>query len=500
MGRLRANIIANLAGQGWRAAMSLAFVPVYISKLGVEAYALIGLYASLQAWLFLIDMGLRPTLIREMARYSAGGHNEQSIRDLLRSAEVIAGALCMVVALGFWAASGWLAANWLNSETLPVESVAPAMALMGFVAAVQVMESLYAGCIAGLERQVLQNLVTSLMATARGAGGAVVVMLFPGDVLGFFQWQGLVAVVAALLTGGVLYGLLPKAARRPRFSLNAVREVRSYASGMAAITVLTLLLTQIDKVLLARLLPLEIFAHYLLAGLVASSLYYLYGPVVSAFYPRLTALVSAGGCEEDLRRTYHRGAQLVTVLAGSAAAILIMFPDFLLTLWTGNQALALETGPILSLLAAGALLNGLMALPYHLQLAHGWVSLTIGTNSVAVGVVIVALLVFVPRYGVEAAAWVWFVLNLGYVTVGVWLMHRRLLTDAKWGWYLSDVGLPLVGMMSVAWCLRQVFPVDGSPVIMVGALFASGVAIIGVGALLASEIWRLIVPLARGRG
>jgi hypothetical protein len=51
---LRANLIANYLGQGWTAVMGLAFVPMYIHYLGMEAYGLIGLFAVMQAWMSLL--------------------------------------------------------------------------------------------------------------------------------------------------------------------------------------------------------------------------------------------------------------------------------------------------------------------------------------------------------------------------------------------------------------------------------------------------------------
>jgi hypothetical protein len=52
--------------------MGLAFIPLYIKYHGIEAYGLIGLFALLQAWLGLLDMGMTPILGREMARFTGG--------------------------------------------------------------------------------------------------------------------------------------------------------------------------------------------------------------------------------------------------------------------------------------------------------------------------------------------------------------------------------------------------------------------------------------------
>ena len=87
---LRKNVVANFVGQGWRAIMSLVFLPLYIDYLGMEAFGLIGIFVMLQAWLRLVDLGMRPAVLREMARFTGGEHDAESIRDLLRSIEIVA--------------------------------------------------------------------------------------------------------------------------------------------------------------------------------------------------------------------------------------------------------------------------------------------------------------------------------------------------------------------------------------------------------------------------
>ena len=109
---LRRNVLANFLGQAWGAAMALAFLPLYVQYLGIEAYGLIGLFGALQAWLMLLDAGMSPTLGREMARFTAGARTVQSIRDLLRSLEIVGVIVACTIGAWLWAASGWLARDW----------------------------------------------------------------------------------------------------------------------------------------------------------------------------------------------------------------------------------------------------------------------------------------------------------------------------------------------------------------------------------------------------
>ena len=86
---LKSNLIANWIGQGWIALMGIAFVPLYIKYLGIEAYGLIGFFILLQNGLSIFDMGMSPTLTREMARFTGTEDNTKEIRKLLRSIEII---------------------------------------------------------------------------------------------------------------------------------------------------------------------------------------------------------------------------------------------------------------------------------------------------------------------------------------------------------------------------------------------------------------------------
>lgn len=451
------NVAANYLGYAWRTAINLAFIPVYIRFLGVEAYGLIGVFASLQILFGLLDIGLRPALGREMARATAGAVPGELLRDLLRSIEVISLGTALFTAAVVWAVSGWLADEWVQPEALPRDTIAQAFVLMGLVTGLRFMEGLYTACLVGLQRQVLENGLTSFVAGVRAIGAVGVLMFVSDSILAFFVWQVFVSLLSSLLLGIATYRRLPVGDRGGRLSWPALRSVWQFAAGTLAIMVLSVILTQADKVMLSRLLPLENFGYYALAAVVAGSLTSVTAPIITAFYPRFTHLVASRE-EENLRRAYHQASQLVAVVPGSVAITLIAFAQPLLFAWTDDAGLAAAVAPITAFLVFGTLLNSLMMLPYHLQLAHGWVSLTIRINLVAVLIVIPALLLAVPRFGAVGAAAIWAALNAGYLLIGVGLMHRRLLSDEKWRWYLADNLAPLAAAAAVAILLRTLIP------------------------------------------
>lgn len=464
--------------------MGLAFIPVYIKYLGIEAYGLIGVFAILQAWLALLDMGMTPTLSREMARFSGGAHNAQSIRDLLRSIEIIGFGVAVLVALGIWVASGWLASDWLRTEKLSVDAVAQAFVIMGVVTALRFVENIYRSSIIGLQKQVILNVITSGMATLRGLGAVGVLVWVAPTINVFFVWQGIVSAVTVVIFTVILYQALPATRQGGRFSWSALTNIWRFAAGIMVITFLSFLLMQTDKILLSRLLTLEQFGYYALAAMVANSLYLLATPIDQAFFPRFTALASRKD-QPSLISIYHMGAQLITVFVGATAIILITFGDILLTLWTQDAELAQKIAPLLAILSLGTLFNCFMHIPYQLQLAHGWTRLTIYVNVIAVLFLVPAIFWAAPKYGAVGVAWVWVILNASYILFAVHFMFRRLLTTEKWHWYRQDIAIPLIAAAVTAGIARWLISNDVGALGQFIALLLSSALTLVVAALTA---------------
>jgi O-antigen/teichoic acid export membrane protein len=220
-----------------------------------------------------------------------------------------------------------------------------------------------------------------------------------------------------------------------------------FAGGMTGIAFLVVLLTQVDKVLLSRMLTLQDFGYYSFAAMVAGTLYLLVMPITTALFPRLVERVAQKD-EAALAHAYHQGAQMVSVVSAPVALLLVFHGEGVLYAWSADAALARTSGPILSLLAFGTLLNCLLNVPYQAQLAHGWTSLALKVNVAAVVLLVPALFWVVPHHGALGAAWVWIILNSGYCLVIIGLMHKRILAQEKWRWYGRDVLMPILGAIA----------------------------------------------------
>jgi len=448
MSRLQRNVIANFVGKGWAAVLGLAVVPLYIRILGIEAYGLVGFYITLQAVFAVLDLGLSTTLNRELARFSALPDRAQDMRNLVRTLEVIYWGVAILIGGLVMALSPFIARYWVRAETIPVGTVQLAVMLMGLVLAFQWPFGFYSGGLLGLQHQVLYNVLLVILYTMRYAGVIPVLYFVSPTIEGYFFWQALVSMGVTIAAAIILWRILPLSTKRSTFQRSLLSEVWRFAAGMSGISLSVLVLTQADKVILSRILPLAQFGYYTLAWLVANSLYLLVSPFFMALFPRFTDLAAARETEK-LTLLYHRSSQIVAVMVFPIALGIAFFSREILFFWTGDTVTASNTYSIVTLLILGTGLNGIMNIPYALQLAHGWTKLSLLTNLISIAILIPSLLLLTLFWGAIGAAFMWLLLNGGYILFSIPFMHRRLLVGEKWNWYLNDLGPPFLATFAV---------------------------------------------------
>ncbi len=489
MNPFSSNLIANFTGASWSALVQLACVPLFVRFLGVEAYGLVGFYIMLQASLQVLDLGLSPTMNREMARYSVQPDRSGEARNFVRTLEVGYWAIGIIIGALIFLAAPVIAMHWIKVDALSSDDVQKAISMMGALVALQWPLSLYQGGLMGLQRQVLLNAIR-IVFTTLGSGGAVFILwIVSPTITAFLAWQMLIGAIHLVVITFSLWRSLPDPGRRARFDFVLIRPVLRFASGMTGIAFFSMILIQMDKIVLSKMLSLEMFGYYVLAGVVANGLQLFIAPIFGAIFPRLSALALTGD-EPAIRRLYHQGSQLMAVLVLPAAAVVAVFSFEVVQLWTGSAVVSSNVSPIVTLLIIGTAMNGLMHLPYALQLAYGWTRLGLQLTIAQILFFLPLLLYVTQQYGAIGAAGVWALLSGLYLLIGTPLTHRRLLKGEAMQWLFRDVGLPLVAVLIVVSMARF---------ILAGPLTNFGTIMALISVALATVLAAVsISPLVRG--
>ncbi len=454
--RVRNNIIANYISKGWNVVSVYFFVPIYLQFLGIEAYGLVGFYLVLQAVLTFADMGLTATLSRELARLSGVDGGKVKMSSLVRTIELLYLGISIFLALSIYAFAVPIASSWLNDSTMPLSILVDSIRLMGVAIALEFPARLYMGGLYGLQRQILANSAQIILGIFRSGGAAIVLWQISSSIILFFAWQVLAGLVAVLMLRQILWGNLPgnKMHIKPEFTL--VKSVLPYSLGMAVIAIISIILMQIDKLAISKMISLEALGFYTLANTVAQAPALLSAPISVALFPRLTQLIASGN-EVETARTYHRASQLVASIIFPVGLSIIVFSRELILLWTQSADAANEIYIVTALLVAGSIALAAQSVPFRLALAKGWTNLPISIGIVEIILVVPLLIFLVRQYGMIGAGISWLTLNAIGAPIIVIMLHLRLLKGHALQWFLRDTApyflIPLTIIIFWRWVL-----------------------------------------------
>jgi O-antigen/teichoic acid export membrane protein len=442
------NLMYGLGASAFAALMSLAVVPLYLKFLGVEAYGLVGVSASMTSMFSLLDLGLAPAMSREAARARALGSMEFS-RDLLASLGRVFAAVAIGIAVLAMIAAPFIATNWLAPRQLGIESTTRAVALIGVAIACRWPLGLYTAALYGAERVPQVSVITVVASVCSNGGALALLMWVDQSVEIFFAWQAFIGFLHTLTMRQAAIRAIGRSNSAASL-LEPIRRIWKFSLGATGVSATALILTQVDKVVLSRLLSLESFGEYTIASMVASAIYLLVNPTYNVIYPRLAALTAKSG-QTDVAVLYRAATRTFASLVFPLCSVLAVFAGPLVAAWTGNDLLSRHVAPVISLLAAAVALHSVMYFPYALQLAAGAVHLPLKINAILVMTAVPLMALLAGRFGTIGGALALLLLYSIYVLLGTWMTHRLLLKGLALRWLCVDVGIALaISLLSAA--------------------------------------------------
>lgn len=494
---LKRNILTGYASQIYVTGIGILMVPVYLRYLGAEAYGLVGFFAMLQSWFQLLDMGLSPTLGREVARYRGGAISADALHSLIKTMERLFVAIGAIGALLLVSLSGTITHKWLVIQNLDVAEVQTSVALMGLIVALRWICSIYRSAIGGFEKQAWLNIYNAIIATLRYGLVIPFFILFGATPTLFFKYQLLISILE--LVGLILktYSLKPAGNGYVAWSLAPLRGVAKFSLSIAFTSSAWVLVSQTDKLVLSSLLPLAEYGYFTLAVLVAGGVNLIGGPISQSILPRLARL-QAEGKSEEMIALYRRATKWVCAVVAPVTLTLAFYADRILWAWTGSYETAHMAAPILSLYAIGNGLLTIVAFQYYLQYAKGDLRLHVIGNIVFL-VLLIPLVIWASKnYGAKGAGYVWMAQCATYLLVWSALVHRKFAPPKMHRhWLLMDV-MPSWLVVSVVYLIQsntEILVKSNDRVFEIASLSCLGAMLIAASILTIKELREKICSL-----
>jgi O-antigen/teichoic acid export membrane protein len=432
---VKANAIANIVGSLVTALAIIVATPFYLRYLGGEAFGLVGIFITLVGIASILDMGMTPALARELAKLSAADPNHKDIVSTVRTLEAVYCCAALCAAVIAYNILPLLAVYWLPKTQLSMQIVQTSLQLMGLQLALQLPITFYAGGLMGLQCQTTMNIVNASFAVARALLTVMLLSLDQIDIIGFFQLNVAITAAHLVVIAMTLWSALPKGGGT--FKLRILVHIWPFALSMFGVAVLSALLTQLDKIVLSRILTLEHFGYYVLVWNISMLVIKPATPIFNAFLPKMTQLASINE-EQDLAHAYHQASRLINVLVVPMALVLAALAYPLLVWYSGSSEIASLSSPALVLLILGSACNALMLMPYALTLCYGWARFALVQNALACVVIVPLTWWSSIQWGLTGGAVGWFLVNVGYLAISVPAVHKRYLCAELKNWYIED--------------------------------------------------------------
>jgi O-antigen/teichoic acid export membrane protein len=419
-------------------------LPSYISYLGAESLGLLGFFLMLSGWLQFLDMGMSPAFSRQCSLFKAGALSLIEVRRLLCTLELFFGALAgLIIFMGF-TFSFWLAENWLRPVSLSQSTVAWSIVIMACLVGFRWLSALYRSGLVGLEKQGDVNFITAISATIKFVFVIPYFIFVSSEILSYFQYQLVAGVLELLLYRRSLRTVaLPKCFLSALPTIHILKGVLPFASGVAFTSAISIALTNVDKLILSRILDLKEYGYFSLAVIVAGGLLYFISPVTQIFQPRFSRLV-AKNQHLELQDGFGELTQFVCSLMSGLGFSVALFAEPVLLMWTGSQEVAQHAAPTLFWYVLGNAVIGILTLPYILQFAYGVLRLHV-FGMTALAILLIPLTVWSAiSYGAVGAGRVWFFANLLFLFLWIPMVFKYYGFGSYSRWLAKDVIVPSV--------------------------------------------------------
>ncbi len=394
------SIFTNYAGMVICTIVSFVMTPILIHGLGNFHYGMWVLIASLVDYYGLLDLGVRFTLQRYVAR-SKGANNRDVLNGTLRSALAVAVGMMAIIVPSIVGLAHFLPGVFEvpgSQQALFVR----VLILLGFAFGISLPAKVLAAYLCGLQRFDLYNVA--------GSGTTVVQAVLLVAVLNRGYGIGgcaAVNLVMAALSLAVHVVLVRWADREASFALwharwDEVRELLNFGFYVFLNQLGDVFRFRLDSLVIARWLSIGLVTPFNIAARLIEYFRYIIAAITGPLITEMSTLEGQAQ-DEGLRRLFLRSTKMTALVCLPVGILLCVDGKALIRYWVG-AGFAASSFAVLVVLAIGRTASTMQTPSMALLLARGRKK-ALGWWALSEGVANLALSIYLaPRYGILGVA------------------------------------------------------------------------------------------------
>jgi O-antigen/teichoic acid export membrane protein len=356
---------------------------------------------------------------------------------LIQTTSVIYWVVAVILGLVLALSANWLSRNWITLEELTPHDATFAIQLLALRLFIGWPNAVYINILSGLQRLEVANALR-VVSTTLTIGGGIGILLITESLNTFLWWTIAIALLTLVLHIAACYRYFPGLSLRPRFTLGSVRRVWSFSLDMNVISMLSVLYTQTDRILISRLLPLTVLGYYNAAYTVSNR---GVGSIQTFFSGAMMPSFAEdyGRDRMDLLKLrFEKYSQILIYLTTLPTAIFIFWGYDVLRIWTTPEV-AEAARVALSVFSLGVLFNSAMSTCYILAVATGHTRIPLAINVAGIVVYLPGIYWLITHWDINGAALAWLLLNVYYIFTLLPLTQRRILKANPLEWLVRNM-------------------------------------------------------------
>lgn len=361
----------------------------------------------------------------------------------------------MVILIAVYLASPSLVHAWINVKTTDPQTATTMIRILGISAAVALPRVLYGSLFRGLERMGLNNLI-DVSVSAVQQFGIVVLLPLGATNIGVSSWIAGLATVGTLIYAIVAGRLFGWRSLMPGYSPDAIRRNVLFSGHMTAISLLALVQTQADKVVVSKLLPVADLGLYGFASSTVGRAAIVTSAITQAAFPSLSRLFKTGN-QQELLSQYRKLHDLIMfgTLPLYAGIIFAATPAYTI-LFSANAAQRLLVPT--AFLCFGYLMNAAITMPYLISISVGMPQIASRMNMLALFVVLPLTVALIYLFGLVGAGLSWTFYNAFAMAYLVPRVCKACLDMRPSAWFASFLRVVCLGAIAygLTWVLIAV--------------------------------------------
>lgn len=394
------NTALNFLGLVVPLAVGFLSIPLVVRALGTQRFGILSLVWVVFGYFGLFDLGLGRTATKYISE-ALGREQTERLPGYLWTTVALQAAMGLAAAAALWVAAPVISGRFLNIPAGFVGETVLTLRLVGLSLPVMFVSASFRGVLEASQRFDLVNAVkvpVNVLFYVLPLVGVALGLALPGIVVLL-----LVSRAAALVVWGALsVRVHPVLRARPAVQRSLVRTLFSFSGWLGLSSVLYAVTSSMDRLVIGSLITVEAVTYYSAPYEAINRVGVIPGSLSMVLFPAFSYLDAGrdGGRAEAL---FARSMKFILLTTGPLFLYLIFFARGFLTLWLGPD-FAAASGLVVQFLAAGFLINAVIAVPNNYLLGIGRVDIAPKYQAVELAAYAALALAGAKLWGIKGVA------------------------------------------------------------------------------------------------